>query len=141
MRKLSHISRLVTAGALSSAICAGAGVLAFTGQASLKLSSALLVLAIVVALVGYAYADNRGLGWGALALIAATLPLFGVVYAFGVVIMAHLGAAVAGGALIGLSIAVAAATVGVLARAAQHNDPVRLGGPVRRGPPIAPSER
>ncbi|MEP7050314.1 MAG: hypothetical protein ABJB12_08185 [Pseudomonadota bacterium] len=141
MRNLSHASRLVTAGALSSAICAGAGVIAFTGQGSLKISSALLVLAIVVALVGYAYADNRGLGWGALALTAATLPLFGGAYAVGSVIMAHLGAAVAGGALIALSIAVAALSIGVLMRAARHSDLVPLGGPVRRGAPIAPSER
>ncbi len=141
MRNLSHASRLVTAGALSSAICAGAGILAFTGEGSLKLSSALLVAAIVIALIGYAYADNRGLGWGAIALIAATLPLFGVLYALGAVIMTHLGAAVAGGALIALSIAVASLTIGALARAARHNDPVRLGGPVRRGAPVAPSER
>ena len=85
MRKLSHASRLVTAGGVSSALCAVAGVAAFTGQGSLKLSSALLVLAVVVALVGYAYADNRGLGWGAIALVAATLPLFGVLYAAGAV--------------------------------------------------------
>ncbi len=141
MRNLSHASRLVTAGALSSAICAGAGITALTGEASLKIASALLVVAIVVALVGYAYADNRGLGWGALALIAATLPLFGVLYAVGEVIMTHLGAGVAGGALIALSIAVASLTIGMLSRVARHNDPVRLGGPVRRGAPIAPSER
>ena len=141
MRNLSHASRLVTAGALSSALCAGAGVIAFTGAGSLKVSSALLVGAIVIALVGYAYADNRGLGWGALALIAATLPLFGVLYAIGAVIMTHLGVAVAGGALIELSIAAASLTIGMLSRAARHNDPVRLGGPVRRGAPIAPSER
>ena len=141
MRNLSHASRLVTAGALSSALCAGAGIIVFTGEGSLKVASALLVVAIVVALVGYAYADNRGLGWGALALIAATLPLFGVLYAFGALIMAHLGAAVAGGALVAFSIAAASLTVGVLLRAARHDDPVRLGGPVRRGAPVAPSER
>ena len=115
--------------------------MAFTGEGSLKVASALLVAAIVVALIGYAYADNRGLGWGALALIAATLPLFGVLYALGAVIMSHLGAAVAGGALIALSIATASLTIGLLTRAARHDDPVRLGGPVRRGAPIAPSER
>ena len=141
MRNLSHASRLVTAGALSSAICAGAGIIALTGEGSLKLASALLVVAIVIALVGYAYADNRGLGWGALALIAATLPLFGVLYAVGAVIMSHLGVAIAGGALIALSIAGVSLTIGVLTRAARHDDPVRLGGPVRRGAPIAPSER
>ena len=141
MRNLTHASRLVTAGALCSAICAAAGIMAFTGEGMLKVSSGLLVLAIVVALVGYAYADNRRLGWGALVLVAATLPLFGVAYALGAFIMTHLGAAVAGGALIGLSIAMASLTIGALTRAARHNDPVRLGGPVRRGAPIAPSER
>ena len=141
MRKLSHASRLVTAGALSSAICAGAGILAFTGEGSLKVASALLVLAIVVALVGYAYADNRGLGWGALALVAATLPLFGVLYALGAMIMTHLGVLVAGGALIALSIVSAGLTIAAHVRAARHEDPVHLGGRVRRGAPIAPSER
>lgn len=141
MRNLSHATRLVTAGALCSAICAGAGVMAFTGEGSLKVASAMLVTAIVVGLVGYAYADNRRLGWGALALIAATLPLFGVLYAIGAAVMAHLGVAVAGGVLIGLSVAVAASTVAMLTHAARHNVPVPLGGPVRRGAPIAPSER
>jgi hypothetical protein len=135
MRNLSHASRLVTAGGVSSAICAAAGVIAFTGQSSLKLASALLVLAVIVALVGYAYADNRGLGWGAFALVAATLPLFGVLYAAGAVIMSHLGTVVAGGILIVLSIAVASLTVGLLTRI------MRLGGSVPRGAPRAPSER
>jgi hypothetical protein len=135
MRSLSHASRLVTAGAASSAICAGAGVVAFTGPGSLKLASALLVLAVIVALVGYAYADNRGLGWGALALVAATLPLFGVLYAAGVVIMNRLGTAAAGAVLIALSIAIGALTVGLLNRI------LRLGGTVPRGAPRAPSER
>jgi hypothetical protein len=43
-----------------------------------------------------------------LAIIAATLPLFGALYAIGEVVMRHLGATVAGGALIALSVAVAA---------------------------------
>jgi hypothetical protein len=92
------------------------------------------VLAVVVALVGYAYADNRGLGWGAIVLVAATLPLFGVLYAVGAVIMSHLGALAAGGFLIALSIAIAALTVGVL------NRHVRLGGPVARGVRRAPGQ-
>jgi hypothetical protein len=135
MRNLSHASRLVTAGGLSSALCAAAGVIAFTGPSSLKLASAALVLAVIVALVGYAYADNRGLGWGAFAIVAATLPLFGVLYAAGAVIMSHLGSAVAGGILVALSIAVASLTVGLLNRI------MRLGGSVPRGAPRAPSER
>jgi hypothetical protein len=135
MRNLSHASRLVAAGGMSSAICAAAGVVAFTGQSSLKIASVLLVLALVVALVGYAYADNRSLGWGAIALVAATLPLFGILYAAGAVIMKHLGTGVAGGLLIALSIAIAIFTVGLLNRAA------RLGGSVPRGAPRAPSER
>jgi len=135
MRSLSHASRLVTAGAVSSAICAGAGVIAFTGQSSLKYASALLVLSVLVALVGYAYADNRGLGWAALALVAATLPLYGVLYVAGAAIMNHLGPTVAGGALIVLSIAIVSLTVGLLNRV------LRLGGSVPRGAPRAPSER
>ena len=133
MRNLSHASRLVTAGVACSAICAGAGIIAFTGQDALKVSSALLVVAAVVALVGYAYADNRSLGWGALALVAATLPLFGVLYAIGMVIMTHLGATVAGGSLIALAIAVGAGTVGLLGRI--------TGDAAQRGAPRAPSER
>ena len=133
MRNLSHASRLVTAGVACSAICAGAGIIAFTGQEALKLSSALLVIAVIVALVGYAYADNRRLGWGALVLVAATLPLFGVLYAIGMMIITHLGATIAGGSLIALAIAVAAATVGLLGRVT--NDPAH------RGAPRAPSER
>jgi|SRR5450432_235235 len=135
MRSLSHASRLVTAGAVSSAICAGAGVIAFTGRSSLKLASALAVLALIVALVGYAYADNRRLGWGAFALVAATLPLFGVLYVAGAAIMIRLGTAAAGGVLIALSIAIASLTVGLLNRI------LRLGGSVPRGAPRAPSER
>ena len=135
MQNLSHASRLVTAGAASSAICAAAGIVAFTGQDALKVASILLVAAVVVALVGYAYADNRKLGWGALALVAATLPLFGVLYALGAVIMSHLGATIAGGALIALAIAVAAATVGLLGRISH------LSQPLHRGAPRAPSER
>jgi hypothetical protein len=111
MPHLSHASRLVSAGAAASAICAAAGVVAFTGEAAIKVSSVLLVAAVVVALVGYAYADNRRLGWGMLAIIAATLPLFGALYAIGEVIMHHLGAPVAGGALIALGIATAVGTI------------------------------
>jgi hypothetical protein len=133
MGNLSHASRLVTAGAVCSAICAGAGIVAFGGQGAL--ASALLVLAVVVALVGYAYADNRRLGWGALVLVAATLPLFGGLYAIGRLIMSHLGATVAGGSLIAVSVAVAAVTIALLNRV------VRLAGAVARGAPRAPSER
>ncbi len=122
MRNRSHLSRLVAAGATASAICAGAGILAFTGPGALKASSLLLVLALVIAAAGYAYADNRRLGWGILAIIAATLPLFGALYAIGEVIMRHLGATVAGGSLIGVSVAVAAGTI-ALSRSAH-----RLGG-------------
>jgi hypothetical protein len=135
MENLSHASRLVTAGAICSAICAAAGIVAFTGEGAVKVSAGLLVLAVVVALVGYAYADNRRLGWGALVLVAATLPLFGVLYAIGATIMGHLGATAAGGSLIALSIAVAGATIGLLSRI------VRNSGAVRRGAPRAPSER
>ncbi len=71
----------------------------------------MLVVAFAVGLVGYAYADNRRLGWGILAIVAATLPLFGALYAIGEVITRHLGATIAGGALIGVSIAVAAGTI------------------------------
>jgi hypothetical protein len=111
MQNLSHASRVVAAGAAASAICAGAGIVAFTGQAALKASSLMLVAALVVAIVGYAYADNRRLGWGILAIVAATLPLFGALYAIGEVIMRHLGVMVAGGALIAVSVAVAAGTI------------------------------
>lgn len=135
MQNLTHASRLVTAGAACSAICAGAGIIAFTGPEAVKVSSALLVLAVIVALVGYAYADNRRLGWGALALIAAVLPMFGVLYAIGLVIMSHLGSMVAGGALIALSIACAATTIALMGRVE------RLAGAVSRGAPRAPSER
>ncbi|HEY3664595.1 MAG TPA: hypothetical protein VGL19_01300, partial [Polyangiaceae bacterium] len=130
----SHASRLVTAAGSASALCAAAGVIAFTGPGALKYSSALLVLAVVVALVGYAYADNRGLGWAALALVAATLPLFGLLYAIGAMIMNHLGPVVAGGCLVALGIVSGALTLAVMSRA-------RLGGAVRRGAPPAPSER
>jgi hypothetical protein len=133
MRNLSHASRLVAAGGVASAICAGAGLLAFTGQGALRFSSALLVLAVVVALVGYAYADNRGLGWGAFALVAATLPLFGVLYAIGALIMTQLGPAIAGGCLIALSVATASLTIGLLSAI--------VANPAHRGAPRAPSER
>jgi hypothetical protein len=112
----------VAAGAACSAICAGAGIVAFTGPAALKASSLMLVAALVVALVGYAYADNRRLGWGMLAIIAATLPLFGALYAIGEVIMRHLGVVAAGGSLIGLAVAAAAGTI-ALSRVSH-----RLGG-------------
>ena len=135
MQNLTHASRLVTAGAACSAICAGAGIVAFTGPEAVKVSSALLVLAVIVAMIGYAYADNRRLGWGMLALVAAVLPMFGVLYAIGLVIMQSLGAMVAGGALIGLSIATAASTIALMSRIE------RLAGAANRGAPRAPSER
>jgi hypothetical protein len=135
MAHFSHASRLVTAGAASSALCAAAGIVAFAGPAALKISSALLVLAVVVAFVGYAYADQRGLGWGALVLVAACLPLFVALSGIGTLIMSHLGVPVAGGALIALSITVAVATATLLNRI------VRLAGAVPRGAPRAPSER
>jgi hypothetical protein len=119
MQNQTHTARLVIAGAACSAICAGAGILAFTGPAALKGASIILVAALVVGGVGYAYADNRRLGWGILAIIAATLPLFGALYAIGEVIMRHLGPTVAGGALIGLSVAVAASTI-VLSRSSHR---------------------
>ena len=96
--------------------------MAFTGEPAIKISSLLLVAALVVAMVGYAYADNRRLGWGIFAIIAATLPLFGALYAIGEVIMRHLGAPVAGGALIALAVATAAGTI-ALSRSGH-----RLGG-------------
>ena len=135
MQNSSHASRLVSAGATSSAICAVAGILAFTGEHALKVASALLVVAVVVALVGYAYADNRRLGWGALVLVAATLPLFGALYAIGATIMTHLGSTIAGGALIALAVAVAASTIALLSRI------TRLTGALHRGAPRPPSER
>ncbi len=135
MTNQSHASRLVTAGAICSALCAAAGIVAFSGPEALKLSSVLLVVAVVVALVGYAYADHRGLGWGALVLVAATLPLFGVLYALGTVVMTHLGTTVAGGCLIAAGIAVAGGTIALLPRF------VRSTGAVHRGAPRAPSER
>ena len=111
MRNQTRSFRLATAGAACSAICAGAGIVAFNGPATLKGASIMLVAAVVVGLVGYAFSDNRRLGWGILALVAATLPLFGALYAIGEVIMRRLGPTVAGGALIGLSVAVAAGTI------------------------------
>jgi|SRR4051812_36989546 hypothetical protein len=135
MAKLSHASRLITAGAACSVICAGAGIVAFTGATGVKIAAGLLVIAVVVALVGYAYADNRRLGWGALVLVAATLPLFAVLYAIGVAILDQLGVTAAGGALIGLSIAVAVGTIALLSRIVRSSDPVH------RGAPRAPSER
>jgi hypothetical protein len=135
MRNLSHASRLVTAGAASSAICAAAGIIAFTGPAALGAASALLVIATVTAMVGYAYADNRNLGWAALLIVAATLPLFGVLYVAGKAMMTHLGPTVTGGSLVALSVAVAAGTIGLLGRI------VSLTGGLKRGAPRAPSER
>jgi hypothetical protein len=119
MWHLTHASRILVAGATCSAICAVAGVVAFTGPAALSTASILLVAAVVAAMVGYAYADNRRLGWGILAIIAATLPLFGALYAIGEVIMRHLGATVAGGALIALSVAVAAGSF-AFSRSSHH---------------------
>jgi len=126
MRNQIRSFRLATAGAACSALCAGAGIVAFNGPATLKGASILLVAAVVVALVGYAFADNRRLGWGILALVAATLPLFGALYAIGELIMRRLGPTVAGGALIGLSVAVAAGTI-ALSRSSH-----RLGANARR---------
>lgn len=82
----------------------------------------MLVAALLVAAVGYAYADNRRLGWGILAIIAATLPLFGVLYGVGALIMQQLGVTIAGSALIGVSVAIAAGSI-ALSRSAH-----RLGG-------------
>lgn len=133
MRNLSHASRLVTAGAACSAICAAAGIVAFTGATGVKVSAGLLVIAVMVALVGYAYADNRRLGWGVLILVAATLPLFAVLYALGVAILNQLGVTAAGGALIGLSIAVAGGTIALLKGVMRDSRPLARDAPRARG--------
>jgi hypothetical protein len=73
-------------------------------------ASALLTLDVIVIAGGLAYARDSRLGMGVWLLIAATLPIFGLLYAIGLMILQHLGSVVAGGLLLVLACALAMAT-------------------------------
>jgi len=90
-----------------------AGLLALTGGTGVVIASILLTAAVIEGLVGSAYASNRRLGVGILALIAAAFPLCLGLYAIGLQIFRRLGAGVAGGLLIGLGVGLAIAAVGL----------------------------
>jgi hypothetical protein len=77
-----------------------AGLFALWGTVVVQIASILLTLAAILALAGFPWAQDRKLGWAIAVLIAAVLPTFGALYAIGLAILRHLGAAVAGGLLI-----------------------------------------
>jgi hypothetical protein len=120
MRQLSRVMhpahgmhverRAIPAGACSVLVIA-AGFVALTGATGVVVASALLTLAVMVGLVGAAFALDSEAGWGVAAVVAAALPTFLPLYVIGTGIFHRLGAGVAGGLLIGLGAAMAIATV------------------------------
>lgn len=102
MMPLSERQRRTVVGTISSAILATAGFIALRPSGVL-VASVLVTLTVIVFCGGLAYASDRRLGMGVWLVIAATLPLFGLLYAIGASILRYLGPVVAGGALIVLA--------------------------------------
>ena len=109
MMPLNERQRRTVVGIISSAILASAGVIALQPSGVL-VASVLVTFAVIVFGGGLAYASDRRLGMGVWLVIAATLPLFGLLYAIGASILRYLGPVVAGGALIVLAAALALMT-------------------------------
>jgi hypothetical protein len=102
--------RRTVVGVLATTIMTSAGAAALTGATGVLVASVLLTFTVIVVAGGLAYAHDRRLGMGVWLLIAATLPIFGLLYAIGVWILKYLGSGVAGGLLLGLAGALGIAT-------------------------------
>jgi hypothetical protein len=92
--------RLAVTISLCSVVVMTAGVLATIAEHGVLIASILLTGAFLVGLVGITYANDRVLGFGIAALLAAALPLFLGFQAIGLAILERLGPTVAGGVLV-----------------------------------------
>jgi hypothetical protein len=134
MRQLSHVvhavhgthieRRAIPAGACSVLVMA-AGFVAMSGSTGVVVASALLTLAVMVGLVGAAFALDNEAGWGVAAVVAAAMPTFLPLYLIGMTIFKRLGAGVAGGLLIGLGGAMAIAAVWYSAKLSRRSTAAR----------------
>ena len=107
----AHIERRALPAGACSILVIAAGFVALTGATGVVVASALLTFAVMVGLVGAAFALDSEAGWGVAAVVAAALPTFLPLYLIGMTIFKRLGGGVAGGLLIGLGAAMAVATV------------------------------
>lgn len=92
--------RLAMTASLCAVVVMTAGVLAMTLAEGVLIASILLTGAFLIGVVGTVYANDRILGYGIAALLAAALPLFLGFQAIGLTILERMGPAVAGGALV-----------------------------------------
>jgi hypothetical protein len=92
--------RLATTLTLCALIVMTAGALAMSVAQGVLIASILLTGAFLIGVVGTAYANDRVLGLGIAALLAAALPLFLGFQAIGLAILKRMGPAIAGGALV-----------------------------------------
>ncbi|HEX2882365.1 MAG TPA: hypothetical protein VHO25_22750 [Polyangiaceae bacterium] len=92
--------RLAVTMTLCAIIVMTAGTLAMSVAQGVLIASILLTGAFLVGVVGITYANDRVLGLGIAALLAAALPLFLGFQAIGLAILKRMGPAVAGGALV-----------------------------------------
>ena len=116
-----HIERRAIPAAACSVLVIAAGFVAFTGTTGVVVASAILTFAVMVGLVGAAFALDSEAGWGVAAVVAAALPVFLPLYLVGRTIFDRLGAGVAGGLLIGIGVAMAVATVWYSARLSRRS--------------------
>lgn len=110
MNPYTESRRRTVVGVAATTIMTGAGVAALTGATGVLIASVLLTVTVIVIAGGLAHAHDGRLGMGVWLLIAASLPLFGLLYAIGVTILKHIGPAVAGGLLFALAGALGIAT-------------------------------
>jgi hypothetical protein len=110
MNPYTRGERRTVVGVIATAIIAMAGAAALTCPHGVLVASVLLTLTVLIVGGGLAYSHDRRLGMGIWLLMAATLPLFGLLYAIGVAILNYLGLDVAGGLLLALAAALGVAT-------------------------------
>ncbi len=96
---------------MCSFLVVAAGIMALTGTTGVVVASVLLTFAVMAAIVGAAFSRDSEAGWGVAAVVAAASPIFLPFYLIGITIFKRLGASVAGGLLIGIGCAMAAATL------------------------------
>ncbi|HTM45876.1 MAG TPA: hypothetical protein VL137_13035 [Polyangiaceae bacterium] len=102
--------RLATTASLCAVMVTAAGVIAMLAAKGVLIASILLTVAFLAGIIGTAYANDRTLGYGIAALMAAALPLFLIFQGIGLTILTHMGVGVAGGLLVAIG-----ATIGCLA--------------------------
>jgi hypothetical protein len=124
MKPLPHAERLAVSAFVCGAIVLVAGVSALLSDWGVVVASVLLTLAAMVLAWGFGTARDRArrLDIGLLVPIVAALPLFGIFYAIGRLILAKLGQGMGGGLLIAIG---ALVTVGATVLALRSGRPAR----------------